>query len=384
MSKVIFVSEICASENKTTSTHILTGGLLDGIVADGNAVVFVAICEKSEEAFVRKVYSDRVSSIVFVEKRFMPDFNKYKHLIELYKYTYFGYGLDSDIFSKIDLRADSDTILISHSPSLEALCVCRTFLMHCPGLRYIQYWSDPLALTGILPEQMNVKRLPFRIIENYWLSKAKDIVYGTGTLRDFQAELYPKHASRMRYIDLPYIPKRAEKSERTATDTVCKLLYSGNYFSRIRNILPLYNAMDNVGDRAALSIYGSSELSLDNKPNVFVHGRVSAEEIQSIELEADVIVCILNKECIQIPGKVFYNADINQHILIIVDGKYGNTIRRYLEKFGRFTFCENNEASIAEAVEKILKDPKVDNIASLEMLAPKKIASELLGGIDRS
>ena len=93
----------------------------------------------------------------------------------------------------------------------------------------------------------------------------------------------------------------------------------------------------------------------------------------------DVLVCLLNKDCIQIPGKIFYNTNSNKPILIILDGPYKEEMQEYLEDFQRFEFCENNEESIRKAVAKIQKEGGKVNLSQIHRLSPEAIAKDLIG-----
>ena len=377
MRNIIFVSEICASKDKTNSTHILTSGLIEGLAQTGHNLIFIAICETSEEPYLEEKYGQLVDKLIFARRYCSTTAGKYKRLLQLYRYMLFGLPIKKQIYPQLAEYINEETILISHSPSVESVFFCKKIKNKYPAIRYIQYWSDPLALSGILPEQVGIKRLPFKWLENFCYSKATEVVYGTKTLMDFQATLFQKHQNKMRYVDWGYIPK-GEKPNKKATEQKLNVVYSGNYYSSIRNILPLYNAMDKLDYDICLNVYGLSDLTLKNTKNVYIHERISAEKIQEIEWNADILVALMNTNCIQIPGKTFYNIDINQHILVILDGKYKEQLREYLETFHRFAFCENNEESIKQAILALSKTDYSIDWDSIEKLSPKNIALELI------
>ena len=377
MKNIIFVSEICASKENTTSTHILTSGLIEGLAQTGNRLIFVAICETSEEPYLEEKYGKIVDRLIFLRRYCSTMAGKYKRLLQLYRYMLFGLSIKKEAYTQLSEYINEETILISHSPSLESVFVCKKIKDKYPTIRYIQYWSDPLALSGILPEQVGIKRVPFKWLEKYCYSKATEVVYGTKTLMHFQAKLFEKYQNKMRYVDWGYIQK-GEMPQKKEKEQKFNIVYSGNYYSTIRNIRPLYNAMNLLDNDTCLNIYGLSDLILKNTRNVFVYKRISAEEIQEIERDADILIALLNTNCIQIPGKTFYNIDINQHILVILDGKYKEQLREYLETFDRFSFCENNEESIRKAIIALSETHfKIDR-AVLKKWSPKNIALELI------
>ena len=94
----------------------------------------------------------------------------------------------------------------------------------------------------------------------------------------------------------------------------------------------------------------------------------------------------MNSDCIQIPGKIFYNMGGNQNILVIVDGPYGRELQEYLESFKRFIIVENNRDDIEKALLNLFTN---DNLINIDYdfvrknFSPAKISADLIcGGIE--
>lgn len=375
--RIIFVSEVCASPKKTTSTHILTSTLLDGFKELNKQVIFVAICSEIEKPLVYEQYKDKVSKIIFVKKRCSTRAGKYKRLFQFYKNSIFGLPLERKSKKEILSNIGKGDVLIAHTPSIESVLLCKKIKKYYESVTFIQYWSDPLAIAGILPEQVNFKRLPFIILENYLFSLSNDIVFGTKILMQAQQKIYKNHAYKMRYADLPFVDKPIEVEERT--DSEFRILYSGNYYSKIRNIEPLVEAVESIGDeKVILNVYGNGDVDLSNKKGVVKHERVSPEEIHRIQCLSDVSVCILNSGCVQIPGKIFHDAGINNHVLVITDGKYKEEIKSYLAELDRFTFCDNNAADIQKALTGLIGKKSFISETAINRLCPKNVAKVVL------
>lgn len=344
LKELVFVSEIRSPNINSTSTHLMTESILTGFKENNLKVTFLAICEcESDKNIIENYYSKIVDRIIILPSFYSKKPGKYTKLFSMLKNNFFNYK-----YKKIlcDLCTDIPVpdILVSHTPSYEAVCYAKTLKYFYPKAPYYQYWSDPMALSGILPDNYSLKRFPFYYLESKAYKYADQIIFGTKTLYYFNSVLYKKHVNKMRYVDVPYLDKADIASKITRPQN--EFIYAGNYYSSIRNILPLYNAFNRLGNNFHLTIFGNSDISLKSTNNVTVHERITAVELESIEASFKNSVCLLNHSCIQIPGKTFYQIDTDQNILVLADGKYKKEIIEYLESFNRFIICENSEEAI--------------------------------------
>ena len=363
-------------QNVRSSTDIMTDNIIKGFIDNDYDLTLFIIGNSNEKEDVINRYNKHAK--VFFRQALIPkNTNNLKNIFLISKYNVTGVRLTRKEIDGLSNFDPENTLLISHSPSIETVFICKNILKKY-HFHYVQYVSDPLALEGKLPETMGVKRVPFRIIEQSTIRCADEVVYVTKSLMRFQSELYPKYAGKMRFINASYTPRPAPVSANR--DDTIRIVYSGNYYSRIRNIIPLYEAMRLLDDKYQLSIYGSTDLTLKDTRNVCVHNRIDSESIKVIENDADVLICILNTNCIQVPGKIFYNTDSNQRILIISDGPYGNKICEDLKTLDRFDFCNNTDKSIASKIMEIAKLNKIDGKQYKDKLSPKHMAGTIALG----
>ncbi len=372
---IFFVSEIRSMNSKANSTHIMTLSLLQGLKKNGTHITFFAICEYPDEVeAVKKEYSQVADVVIPLSSNFKEGLNKFHQLGLMLKYSWLiGYYRKETekICSQITTSPD---LIISHTPSFEGICYSRVLKEKYPEIPYFQYWSDPVALSGITPDMLSVKRLPFRKIEAKALGYADKIIYGTRTLMLFQQKLYSSMAEKMAYIDIPYLHKpggSVSLKKRT-------ILYAGNYYSNLRNINPLIQAVESMNGYR-LDIYGDGDCSIQELHNTRIHERISAAELKKIETDYEYLVCVLNHSCIQIPGKIFYDMSRPVKIIVIADGKYQKNICDYLSEFHRFLICENTSENIAQ---KIIasENTEIDLSFILEKYSPEKITRDLLHG----
>lgn len=214
---------------------------------------------------------------------------------------------------------------------------------------WVQYWGDPLLMditdNTCLPRWYK-KRIEFNI-----LKRADKIIYVSPFTRDLQIKTFAPLSDKMTFLPPPYIEA---KTYLPSNNKKITLGYYGSYSSTVRNINPLYKAL-NISTEYKLIIAGNSDLPLSNTRTIQIYSRLNRNEIEVLTSKSDVLVCILNKHGTQIPGKIYDYASTNKPIIIITDGNNRSEMGAYLKQFNRFVICENTEESILEAVGSIEK-----------------------------
>lgn len=377
---IFFVSEIRTPDSNSTSTHLMTESILNGLKDNNFNVTFFAICElPNEKDTIIDYFSRIVDKVIVIPSQFGYNLSSLKNLFCMFKSSYLLKMYRDDLMPFLEMAQVPD-IILSHSPSFESVAYSRIIKNYYSNAPYYQYWSDPIALSGINPDSFSYKRVPFYIVEKKAFKYADQIIFGTKTLYSFNSKLYKKLAYKMRYVDVAYLLK--DSSVHKITRKQNEFIYAGNYHSSIRNILPLYNAFNKLGKNFHLTIFGGSDLVLASTDNVTINSRIPAKDLENIEHSFKNSVCLLNHSCIQIPGKTFYQIDTDQNILVIADGKYKNEIIEYLKTFNRFYLCDNDENSIINALVEIAKQG--DYVCPNEIkdkFSPKKIAADILRGL---
>ena len=373
--KIIFAADLRDPTIDATSTQIMTANLLKGFRQIASSLVLVAmVCDDVDRDTVRRYYGELADEIVFV-RRITGERSKYKELAIMLKGCMsFRFREEKQLAEKID----DQTYLISHTPTIDAALLCRRLMKFARPKRYIQYWSDPQALSLLTPGQYSFKRWPYKWIEKKLHRFADDIVYGTKPLYEAQKELFGSTpaARRMAYCDVAYIDYSDEKP---ASHDELVFGYIGNYYSGIRNLQPLYNAFQKV--RAGeLVICGSGDLSLAQTERIRIMERVPQSEIHRIERQIGIEICVLNRVGIQVPGKIFYEAATDKQILVITDGPIASDIKEYLSGFRRYVFCENEENSIREAIDRFADGYTESDRSQIYRLSPAYVASTILSG----
>ena len=214
--------------------------------------------------------------------------------------------------------------------------------------KWIQHWGDPLL--GDISSNRIIPKFVIKHTEKILLSKATKVIYVSPFTLEAQKKNYPFYSEKMFFEPLPCLQNSSLNSNLKIDYT--KVCYLGDYNSRVRNIMPLYKAINN-NKEFSLVIAGNTDLVLSETDNIKVYKRVSQEEAKKIENECFVSITIDNLYGTQIPGKIYYSADNNKHILIALEKNRIDDKINYLLSFNRFFVCENNENSIIDSIKQL-------------------------------
>lgn len=221
--------------------------------------------------------------------------------------------------------------------------------------RWIQHWGDPM--NGDITRR---NCYPDKIVQWYEQRMIKDadkVVYVSPFTAEMQRKAYPDMANKLSFVPLPCIANetKAEVLPKQKTRKL-RLAYMGDYSSSIRNILPLYEACKIMPD-VELTIAGISNLKLQPTENIIVLPRVPHSQAVQIEEESDVSVTICNLRGTQIPGKLYYSASMQKHLLVLVDGDDPKAIKNYLQQYNRYEVADNTIDAIQSAFKALQHKP---------------------------
>ena len=240
-------------------------------------------------------------------------------------------------------------ISISHPPASHNAAVSLIAEGNIKSKRYIQVWFEPWFQ---VPFNKNKTELILQE-EKSLISEADAIFYVSPIFCDNQKLLFQQYAKKMNYIDLPIVINKSAKNNIIRRSTKINVGYFGNYYSSIRNIIPLYKAIRLNPDVNGI-IIGNSDIHLEGKNNLVCKSRVSYNAIKEYEFSSDILVVLSNFEY-QIPGKVYDYSQTNKYVLFVLDGEKGlkRKLREYYSTFNRYVFCENSVEDISLKIEEI-------------------------------
>lgn len=282
------------------------------------------------------------------------------------------YDFRSSLAKQKILIEEKFDIIISSSDPKSSHLVAKNLIKNNKNItkKWIQYWGDPFA------DDINDNRRLFKFLvkneERKLIKTADEIVYVSPFTLAKQKQLFSKYSNKMRFLPIPY---SHELIYDYAKNDTFSLGYFGDYYSRNRNIIPLYNFVRN-NKNINLNICGNSDLNLIETENIIISSRQSIDKIREYESNSDVLICVCNSSGTQIPGKVYHYAATNKPILLILDGDNKKELREYFSKFNRYIMCDNNKIDIEKTLKDIIDNPK--EYFPCEQLKPKSIAKKFV------
>lgn len=239
---------------------------------------------------------------------------------------------------------------------------------------YIQQWGDPLAED--MTDRTIVPGFMKRFIETRMLKSADRICYVSPLTCERQKLLFRKYADRMQFTPTP-----CERIDYPiCNNQKLTIGYLGSYHLVARDIRPFYNAARKSRSFNFIFI-GDSDIRLESTENIQVIERLPQKELDQYIAEVDVLVCLMNSKGAQIPGKLYHYAGTNKEILVLKDGEYGEQIEIFFEKYDRYTFVENDEEKIVEALNQYAVNG-LPKRCCVEEFCAKNVAGKLIEGVN--
>ena len=372
-SSIIFVAEMRNPNTNASSTQIMTSNLLYGFKSLCENLIFIpVIADEKDEIDIRNYYNPLCKELFFLKQKTKYERNLILRQLSMYKETCFSYQytLPDELLPYLC----ADTVIVSQSPTIDTILVSRQIKRLYPDIRYIQYWGDPMALSGIVYDEYSSKRMLLKAIEKRVHKYADRIVFGTDSLYREQLKLFPEITDKAISCDVAFNPNSESDYDGT-NKYICG--YFGNYYSSIRNLVPLYKSFKNIKN-SRLVICGSSDLDLKSTDNITIMKRIPQSQVEKEEAKTNIEICILNRVSAQIPGKLFYHTNTDKPIIVILDGPRALSMRNELDKSKRFIFCENDEKSIEESLVKLINSPIHIGQTERNYYSPKRICEQIL------
>lgn len=264
------------------------------------------------------------------------------------------------------LRGRYDLVISTSDPRSTHLFTDRLIKKGLKYGKWIQHWGDPLM--NDISRKTIYPRKFMGLLEKRIIKNADKIIYVSPFTLELQRKSFAKFSDKMGFLPL----MAGEESDDTEPDYKNPVLgYFGDYMSKYRNIMPLYEAVKEHPEYK-LQIIGNSDITLESTDNIHVLPRVSIEELNEYHRKTLIHVCVCNTYGTQIPGKIYYHSNLNRPILVIVDGADGHRIKKYLEKFNRYTICNNDPSDISRAITEIMQEE------NKKFVVPEKIRSSYI------
>ena len=242
--------------------------------------------------------------------------------------------------------------------------------------KWVQIWEDPWYY-DLYTEKSDV----IYDEEHRLLRLADRIVYVSPITCFYQKQYFSDCMEKMIWAFLPCC-KEINYPERNIGNQIT-LGYFGEYVSKVRNIVPLVEAVNRNPD-IFMVICGNTDIDMRKyDQGIECNGRVSLETVDRYQMECDCLVNISNLHGGQIPGKVYQYAGTNKPILFILDGnsEEKQMLIDAFSKYNRFVFCDNTQEKIAECLSKLADKIIETNCTPVEDFKPFHIVSRILENV---
>lgn len=265
-------------------------------------------------------------------------------------------------------------IMLSFSHPLTSHVLAGYCKKRAGRLYYVQQWGDPL--TEDMTDHTIVPKFIKRFIEGKLLKNADKICYVSPLTYERQKMLFQKVSQKMQFTPTP-----CEKDEYPLySHEKLAIGYLGSYNLSARDIRPFYRAACRSKEFSFV-IIGDSDVRLESTENVKVIQRLPQKELAEYMESLDILVCLMNSKGSQIPGKLYHYAGTNREILVLRDGECGEQIESFFKKYDRYTFVENDEEKIVEALENYALNG-IPKRCCVEEFCAKNIAEKLIDGYE--
>ncbi|MFF2588515.1 hypothetical protein ACFVSS_11560 [Peribacillus butanolivorans] len=274
---------------------------------------------------------------------------------------------------------DYDVIISSSDPKSSHLFVNKMFDKKIiKNIPWIQIWGDPF-LSDITRKNKKFDN-KIKKEENRLLKHATKVIYVSSLTLKNQKKIYPHYADKMFYEPIPYVKEEVYPDVDLKKESLT-FLYCGDYPSNIRNIIPLYDAVNSTDHK--LIICGHSDINLENTNQNKIYPRVSFKKIKELEKECDVLVHLSNLSGSQIPGKIYQYSGTNKPILFILDGEK-DLLKEIFGRYNRFIFSNNSKEDVLQSIVNLKKQIVMENFIPIQNFSPSVIAKRILEEIEGS
>lgn len=364
-----------------SSSNVRNMSLIRGMVQNGHGVSTFSPYPTDLKSFTGKLLEFPFEKRYWIGSKNVSEKNEYKSnkpsvlkkfLVDVYsKFSIYDRRSWLTKLISSNVVDENFDILVSSSDPKSAHLLAERLIELNPSIckKWIQYWGDPMSndvtVKRLIPEFI-VKKEELRIA-----SKATKVVYVSPLTAHVAKSIHPAISDKIHFYP---VPLREATGVTSFDDSNRMVSHLGNYYSNIRNIKPLVDAINEM--KIPSAIIGNSDVKIQPSEYLIVKDRIMGKELEEISSKTGIIVCICNLHGTQIPGKIYHDVNTGKPILIILDGEYKDQLRVYFDSFNRYYMCDNTKEDIVCSLKKILANYK--SYGTPEQLLPSCIASQFL------
>ncbi|GAB6170371.1 hypothetical protein JCM1393_28310 [Clostridium carnis] len=299
-------------------------------------------------------------------------------------YLYWAYKA-ADYGEKLVGKEKFDVMFSMHEPPSSHICAYK-IKSKFKNLKWVTYWSDPWLKDSTRDDIGNIRRKIEGNFEKKIIELADKFIFVTDANRDDYSVSYNIPREKTFIITRGYDKEVYEEVYKEKTPVLIKndkinLVYTGEIFSKLRDIKPFINSLNLLKDQnrelySKLNIlfFGNIDdlnikKDLEKVENATVSGRISYKEALGYMLNGDILLLFGNKNSKQIPAKIYDYFGCNGYILVVL-GDENDPIINVVKNKEKCSISKNNELDILESIEslsnKVIKGEKLYPIEEYE------------------
>ncbi|MDR3597595.1 glycosyl transferase group 1 [Clostridium sp.] len=286
---------------------------------------------------------------------------------------YYGWAKKAGEYGvKLMEKEKFDVIFSMHEPPSSHLCAYYIKKQY-RNVPWITYWSDPWLKDSTRENSFVIKKIIEKNMERQIVNLADKFIFVTEAnkneyLNDYE---FLKAANKTFILNRGFDAKLYDK----LLDEECpklidkeklNLIYTGEIFSKLRDIKPFVKAMEeikkeNSEDYSLLNVlfFGNiddieGKKRLQNLDAAKVSPRIPFNEALKYMLNWDVLLLFGNKNSKQIPAKIYDYFGAKGRIFVIY-GDENDPIKRLVENNNKCIVTENNTKEIKEKIYKLIE-----------------------------
>lgn len=296
---------------------------------------------------------------------------------------YYAWSKKAGEYGRILMEKEKfDVIFSMHEPPSSHLCAYEIKKVF-RDVPWITYWSDPWLKDSTREKSFFLKKIIEKKMEKKIVDSADRFIFVTEANRQEYLKDYEKLRSGEKesfilnrgFDSKLYYKLSFEKVPEHIKEDKINLIYTGEIFSKLRDIKPFIKAVEEIKkedkksyDLLNILFFGNiddveAKKRMSDLEAVRVSGRIPFNEALKYMLNGDVLLLFGNKNSKQIPAKIYDYFGAKGRILVIYGDK-NDPIKSVVENNDKCINTENTSHEIKEKIHEIIKMHKNKELES--------------------
>lgn len=338
--------------DKNVKMHIISGGkIFEKIMPKKSSKIEIKDSIKNNKNFVKNLLKKGKSIIAVPDMYFNWARSASKYGIELHEKEKF------------------DVMFSMHEPPSSHICALK-IKERFNDLLWVTYWSDPW-LKDSTRDNISIARRKFEESFERKIVKLSDrFIFVTKANRDDYVNSYNIPIKKTFIVTRGYDENQYNEIKRTSNPKLINknkinFVYAGEIFSRLRDVNPFIEALDNIKkndielyNKLNILFFGNiDDINIKNKlinvENVNVSPRIPYDEALGYMLNSEILLLFGNKNSKQIPAKIYdyFGAD---GLIFIILGDENDPIKDVIENKKKCIVVNNNSCEIINGIKELV------------------------------